>query len=95
MLLDRLGQFAFTELRISPGYVAGAERNPGARAGLAVALEVAQQLRVKAIAGGVASERQWRLVREWGCDFAQGPFISQPLAGDAVPDWIAGWKAPV
>lgn len=94
MVLDRLAQFAFTELRISPAYVAGAGRDAGARAGLAVALEAAQQLRVKAVADGISSRRQWQLLREWGCELGQGPFISAPLAPDAVLDWAAAWKPP-
>jgi EAL domain-containing protein (putative c-di-GMP-specific phosphodiesterase class I) len=94
MALDRLAQFAFTELRIGPAQVAGWERDAGARAELAVALEAAQQLRVKAVADGVASAGQWQLLREWGCDLAQGPFIAPALPGEAVTGWLAGWKAP-
>jgi len=94
MALERLAQFAFTELHIHGRYVADCERDPGARAGIAVALEAAQQLRVKAVADGIASAGQWRLLREWGCEFGQGPFVCAPLAGAAVADWVTAWKAP-
>ncbi|MEJ5988711.1 EAL domain-containing response regulator [Ramlibacter sp. PS3R-8] len=87
--LDPLALAAFTELHIPSRFVVGSDRDPSARAGLAVALEAAQQLKVPAVATGIASKYEWTQLHEWGCRFGQGPFIAPPMSRSAVPRWLA------
>lgn len=93
MAQDQLSMVAFTELRIDSAFVSGVHDREAARAGLAVALELAQQLRLNAVANGIASKEEWKLLRDWGCQLAQGPFISPPMPADAVPAWMLHWSA--
>lgn len=92
MAVEKLALVAFTELKIKRAFVIGADSDDAARAGLAVGLELAHQLKLKAVADGIRSKEEWKLLHEWGCDFGQGPFMSPPMPGDAVPRWIAHWK---
>lgn len=92
MAIEKLALVAFTELKIKRAFVTGADTDDAARAGLAVGLELAHQLKLKAVADGIRSKEEWKLLHEWGCDFGQGPFMSQPMPGDAVHRWIARWK---
>jgi EAL domain-containing protein (putative c-di-GMP-specific phosphodiesterase class I)/CheY-like chemotaxis protein len=93
MAVEQLALAAFTQLVIRSSFVVGAHCDGPARAGLAVALEAASQLRVESVATGVASRHEWDLLREWGCISAQGPFVAPPVAGEAVARWLALWRA--
>lgn len=92
MEVDRLSLAAFTELKIGSSFVAGAGRDESTRVVLAVALETAQRLKVKAGATGISSKEEWSLLFDWGCVFGQGSFIAAPMAGDAVPRWLHRWR---
>jgi EAL domain-containing protein (putative c-di-GMP-specific phosphodiesterase class I) len=93
MVLEHLALIAFTHLKIKGDFVNG-EHGESDLAGIAVGLELATQLRIPAIAGGVVSQDKWTLVRDWDCRFAQGPFISAPLESGAVLPWLATWTGP-
>lgn len=92
MAVERLSLVAFTELKILSSYVSGADRDETVRAGLAVGLEAASQLKLITVADGIRSKEEWRLLHEWGCHLGQGPFISDPLEADAVPGWLSRWR---
>lgn len=92
MAVEQLSLVAFTELKIMSSFVTGADCDDTARAGLAVGLELASQLKLKTVAGGIGSKQEWNLLYEWGCGLGQGPFISVPLQSDAVPGWLARWR---
>jgi EAL domain-containing protein (putative c-di-GMP-specific phosphodiesterase class I) len=51
---------------------------------------LAHSLRLEVIAEGVETEAQLRLVRELGCDGAQGFYFSYPLAPDALSPFLLG-----
>jgi EAL domain-containing protein (putative c-di-GMP-specific phosphodiesterase class I)/CheY-like chemotaxis protein len=92
MAVEQYTQVAFTELRVNDSFVTELERSDTARAGLAVALEVAQEMKVEAVADGVTSKKQWAMLRHWGCHGGQGPFISPPLPAEAVCGWVRRWS---
>lgn len=88
MAVDQLSLAAFTELKIEATFVVGVDCDESVRAGLAVALEAAQHLKVRSVATGIASKHEWDLLYRWGCESGQGPFISPPMAAPAVPRWL-------
>jgi EAL domain-containing protein (putative c-di-GMP-specific phosphodiesterase class I) len=92
MAVEQYTQVAFTEIRINSSFVAGASRMDTDRAGLVVALEVAQEMKVQAIGDGITSKKEWATLRHWGCQAGQGPFISPPIAGDSVLAWVRRWS---
>ncbi|WP_213936942.1 GGDEF and EAL domain-containing protein [Pseudomonas sp. dw_612] len=47
------------------------------------------------IAEGLESVEHGRLLLELGCEVAQGYFIARPMPPAEVPDWVAGFVAPV
>jgi EAL domain-containing protein (putative c-di-GMP-specific phosphodiesterase class I) len=89
MEMEQLSLVAFTEMKIKSSFVSGCHSDANARAGLAASLEIGQRLRLKTIASGVSSKDEWALLREWECDFGQGPFISPPLPPADLPGWLA------
>jgi EAL domain-containing protein (putative c-di-GMP-specific phosphodiesterase class I) len=92
MAIEQLQLVAFTELKIRSSFVTGAHEDEAARAGLAVGLELASQLRLKTVADGIRSKEEWKLLHEWGCELGQGPFISDALESDDVLPWLARWS---
>lgn len=92
MAQEQLSAIAFTELKINSQFVLDVHQRETARAGLAVALELAQQLRLQSVADGITSKDEWKVLRDWGCDMAQGPFVSPPMPADAVPAWMTRWN---
>ncbi|MAB21456.1 MAG: bifunctional diguanylate cyclase/phosphodiesterase, partial [Idiomarina sp.] len=55
-------------------------------------LRVARALDIDVIAEGVETKRQWELLQQQQCDFAQGYFISEPLTLDKLLDFLRKWQ---
>ncbi|MBK0394892.1 EAL domain-containing protein [Ramlibacter algicola] len=91
--VDRLALVAFTHLRVGPQFVRNVDRDDTARAGLAVALDLAAQLRLNVVATGIERDDEWLLLRDWGCNVGQGPGISPALPGDALLEWTRKWNS--
>ena len=53
---------------------------------------MAHDLGICVVAEGVEDENALKLLRELGCDRAQGYYYSQPLEFDAFIDWMASWS---
>lgn len=55
-------------------------------------LRVARALDIDVIAEGVETKRQWELLQQQQCDFAQGYFISEPLTLEKLLDFLRKWQ---
>jgi EAL domain-containing protein (putative c-di-GMP-specific phosphodiesterase class I) len=89
--LAQLRDVPFTELKIDRGFVHGARQNQLIRPMLEGSIGIAQRLGLQAVAEGVETEDDWALLREIGCDTAQGYFIGRPMPGDGLHAWLADW----
>jgi EAL domain-containing protein (putative c-di-GMP-specific phosphodiesterase class I) len=86
--LMQLRHLPFTEVKIDQAFVADVTRSRDCRLIIQAIIELAHGLGLRAIAEGVETVEQLRIVRELGCDLAQGYLIAQPLE----PETLAGWK---
>ena len=91
MAADQLARVAFNALKISRTFVNAKSKSNQLWAGLAAALDTAQQLKLVAVADGIATPDDWNLLQELQCHLGQGPLISQPLPGAAVAPWLKTW----
>ena len=73
----------FTELKIDRDFIVHMHREPASRAVVAAAIEMGRVLGRRVVAEGVEHERDLQLLRELGCEVAQGYGISMPLEPDA------------
>lgn len=89
--LAQLRDVPFTELKIDRGFVHGARQNQLIRPMLEGSLGIAQRLGLQTVAEGVETEDDWALLREIGCDIAQGYFIGRPMPGEHLHAWLAEW----
>jgi EAL domain-containing protein (putative c-di-GMP-specific phosphodiesterase class I) len=90
--LMQLRQLPFTEVKIDQAFIADAEQSRDCRLIIQSIADLAHGLGLSATAEGVETLGQLRLVRELGCDVAQGYLISRPLEPQALKAWRAKFR---
>jgi len=85
--MQQLTRIAFTELKIDQSFVANAARQQSARVILESSLDMAKKLDITSVAEGVETQQGWDLLRQLGCDVAQGYFIARPMNVGAFMNW--------
>jgi EAL domain-containing protein (putative c-di-GMP-specific phosphodiesterase class I) len=48
---------------------------------------------LRVVAEGVENQEVMQLLKEMGCDQAQGYFISKPMPAEQFEQWAAGWAS--
>lgn len=91
--LSQLRDLPFDELKLDQSFVRGAHQRSDLRCILESTIRMAQTLDLHTVAEGVETEEEWRLLRELGCEAAQGWFICRALPGDEIPHWQGQWAA--
>jgi EAL domain-containing protein (putative c-di-GMP-specific phosphodiesterase class I)/FixJ family two-component response regulator len=91
--MQRLSRVPFTELKIDQTFVRNAIAQPASRAMVESSLEMARKLKIAAVAEGVETQAEWDLVRELGCDLAQGYFIGKPMDAAEFIAWVRQRRA--
>jgi EAL domain-containing protein (putative c-di-GMP-specific phosphodiesterase class I)/FixJ family two-component response regulator len=86
--MQQFARCPFTEVKIDRAFVNGAAQWPNRHVVLKSALELGQRLGVATVAEGVETEEDWKLLRDLGCDMAQGYLLAKPMAGDQLSAWI-------
>ncbi len=77
--LDTLNSFPFDKIKIDRSFLMEAERNGQARAIVRAILALGKSLEIPVLAEGVETEHQMALLREEGCDEAQGFLLGRPV----------------
>jgi diguanylate cyclase (GGDEF)-like protein len=75
-------------LKIDKSFVMNLAKNHDDQQIVNIVLQLAYSFNLKVVAEGVEDEIAMMLLREWGCNLAQGYFISRPLQYDALIDWF-------
>jgi len=87
--MQQLSRIAFTELKIDRSFVADSAVDESTRVILGSSLEMARQLGIDAVAEGVETPADWRLLRALGCEMAQGYLIGRPMEAERFADWVS------
>jgi EAL domain-containing protein (putative c-di-GMP-specific phosphodiesterase class I)/ActR/RegA family two-component response regulator len=93
--LTKLKQIPFTELKIDRTFVNDAINKPSSRAILESSVELARKFKMKIVAEGVETREDWNLVKELGCDYAQGYYCARPMPGNKLAGFIQKTPLPV
>lgn len=93
--LAQLRDIPFDELKIDQGFVHRASSDETLRAIYDASLALAKQLDMEAVAEGVESREDWELLRQTGCDLAQGNFIARAMPADVLGGWMEKWYARI
>jgi len=89
--MQQLTRIPFTELKIDQSFVKHAAHQESSRMILESSLEMARKLRIASVAEGAETSEDWNLLRECGCDLAQGFYVAEPMPAAQFPDWVRGW----
>jgi EAL domain-containing protein (putative c-di-GMP-specific phosphodiesterase class I)/CheY-like chemotaxis protein len=89
--MQQLTRIPFTELKIDQSFVQHAAHQESSRMILESSLDMARRLRVASVAEGAETQADWNLLREVGCDLAQGFFIARPMSAADFPAWVREW----
>lgn len=89
--LMQLRQLPFTQIKIDRFFVSDAPSNADSRAIVRASIDMAHSLGLTATAEGVETADQLLLLRELGCDVAQGFFVGAPLDPDLLEAWRSEW----
>ncbi|NRR32119.1 EAL domain-containing response regulator [Oxalobacteraceae bacterium] len=86
--MQQFARCPFTELKIDRAFVHGAAQWPNRHVVLKSALELGQRLGVATVAEGVETEADWQLLRDLGCDMAQGYLLAKPMPAEELVGWM-------
>ncbi len=91
--LSQLRDLPFDELKLDRSFVRHSPSRDDLRCILESTLRMARTLELHSVAEGVETLEEWALLRDAGCDAAQGWLIGRPMAGPAIPAWREQWRA--
>ena len=77
-----------SEIKIDRSFVSGICEDPRAQAVVRSSIELARDLDLAVVAGGVETQAVLERARELGADTAQGHLISRPLPPDELTPWL-------
>ncbi|GAA0276759.1 putative bifunctional diguanylate cyclase/phosphodiesterase [Cryptosporangium japonicum] len=76
------------ELKLDRRFVTHLETEERASAIVRSSIQLAHALGMAVVAEGVENAESLAMLRQWGCDTAQGYFISRPQTADDVAAWL-------
>jgi diguanylate cyclase (GGDEF)-like protein/PAS domain S-box-containing protein len=86
--LTHLRQLPIDEIKIDKSFVMGMTTSEADAAIVRTVIDLAHNLGKQVCAEGVENEATWHLLKEMGCDLAQGYWISRPLGGPDLMQWL-------
>jgi len=82
------------ELKIDVGFVHGLGRSRTDAALVRGMIDIGHALGLTVVAEGVETREAWKVLHEWGCDYAQGFYVASPRRADELVEWLgASWPA--
>ena len=91
--LAYLKKLPVDELKIDQSFVKNMETDGDDAKIVRSTVELAHNLGLSVVAEGVENEAVWLLLRELGCDQAQGYHMGRPMPANAFSEWSVGWQA--
>jgi diguanylate cyclase (GGDEF)-like protein len=87
--LSHLRQLPVTELKVDKSFVSTMTSNEHDAVIVRALIDLGHSLGLHTVAEGVESTEAWDLLREYGCDEAQGYLLSRPLPAAQFTAWLA------
>ena len=91
--LAYLKQLPVDTLKIDKSFVMGLAKDGNDAVIVHSTIDLAHNLGLKVVAEGVEDQQAWDMLYDWGCDTAQGYFMSRPLAAADFMTWLG--QAPL
>jgi EAL domain-containing protein (putative c-di-GMP-specific phosphodiesterase class I) len=87
--LSYLQQLPVSKVKIDKSFVIPMTRDSGAATIVRSVIELARSLNIAVVAEGVEDQRTLDHLVEAQCDFIQGYYLSRPIPGNELTDWVA------
>jgi diguanylate cyclase (GGDEF)-like protein/PAS domain S-box-containing protein len=93
--LAQLFSLPIGTLKIDRSLLNAAERAVAGETGavLRAIVELTRTLGIRSVAEGIETPEHLRMVREAGCDMAQGWLLGQPMPAEEIPGWVRAVQA--
>jgi diguanylate cyclase (GGDEF)-like protein len=88
--LSYIMKLPVNELKIDRAFVSNMSEDTDMMTIVRSTIELGHNLGLKVVAEGIEDAKGYALLRALGCDYAQGYYISPPMAADALPGWLNG-----
>ena len=93
--LSYLSEFPLDAIKIDRAFIEGLGRGDPGNSAIADAItQIGRALSLTVVAEAVATETQLQMVRDLGCDMAQGFLIAPPLSVEQATDFVRGSGLP-
>ena len=89
--LAALKKLPVDELKIDQSFVKNMETDADDEKIVRSTIELAHNLGLSVVAEGVENEAVWHMLRELGCDQAQGYHMGRPMPADTFSRWCLEW----
>jgi len=86
--LKQLQQLPVHELKIDRSFVSGMNQNRGNQSIVRSTIGLAKQLGLRAVAEGVETVAELRLLASMGCDEIQGYYLAKPMRAEEITSWV-------
>jgi EAL domain-containing protein (putative c-di-GMP-specific phosphodiesterase class I)/AmiR/NasT family two-component response regulator len=91
--LVQLQTMPFSEIKIDLSFVTQMMSNAGCRVIVEIVVDLARKLGLKSVAEGVEDVTILKTLIDMGCDTARGYYISRPIAGELMPQFVGNYEA--
>jgi len=86
--LGYLRNLPVTELKLDKSFVRDMDGDETVRALTNAVIRIGESLNLTVVAEGVENQRQYDLLKQQGCDVAQGYFFSRPMTAEVFEEWL-------
>ena len=86
--LAYLKKLPVNALKIDQAFIRGLTHDASGQKIVRTILDLARSLHLESVAEGVEDQKTLALLREWGCDYAQGFAVHRPSPHDQLVAWI-------
>lgn len=90
--LGYLRNLPVCELKLDQSFVRDMNRDPTVLALTHAVIRIGESLDLTVVAEGVEDRQQYDLLKQQGCDVAQGYLFSRPLPGSLMEQWLASFN---
>ncbi|MCW5299139.1 EAL domain-containing protein [Herbaspirillum lusitanum] len=92
--LAYLKRLPVDELKIDKSFVMNMEHDADDAKIVKSTIDLGHNMGLRVVAEGLETLAVWNLLRQMGCDQAQGYFMSKPMPGDRLIEWLEQWTPP-
>jgi len=92
-MMQQLKIIPATELKIDKSFIQEMSGNDRDRIMVQKTIEIGHELGMQVIGEGVETQEQLDILREKGCDIAQGFFFSRPLPAKEMVSWLKTYRS--